>query len=129
VLANPNRALDLRGAFARRLRWAMLRWRLRPLAALLEPVTSPLAMLPFAWHLLGAPALVWAALLLLVRDVGGWLLLRGSRRAWVPLCAAPLRECVWLAAWALSSLKRHVTWRGTRVRISAGTLLFLEDSA
>ena len=49
VLESPNRALSLRAAFARHVRWAMLRWRLRPVAALLEPLTSPLLMLPFAW--------------------------------------------------------------------------------
>lgn len=129
VLANQNKDLSLRGAFARRLRWTMLRWRLRPLAAALEPVTSPLVMLPAAWHLLGSSALAWSVGLLALRDAGGWLALRGTGRAWLPLCLAPLRECVWLAAWLLASVKRHVTWRGTRLRISAGTLLFLEEPA
>jgi ceramide glucosyltransferase len=127
VLHNQNRDLSLRGAFARRLRWTMLRWRLRPLAAALEPLTSPLVTLPFAWHLFGPTALVWMAALFVVRDAGGWLALRGKGRIWLPLCLSPLRECLWLAAWGLSSLKRHVTWRGTRLRISAGTLLFLEE--
>jgi ceramide glucosyltransferase len=41
VLENPNRKLSLRATFARHLRWSMLRWRLRPLAALLRAADQP----------------------------------------------------------------------------------------
>jgi ceramide glucosyltransferase len=126
VLSNPNRDLSVRAAFGRHLRWAMLRWRLRPLAALLEPVASPLLMFPFAWQLLGASAWAWLALLLLVRDVGGWVALRGWERAWIPLLLGPVREVAAPVAWLLGALKRHVTWRGQRLRLSSGTLLYAE---
>ena len=126
VLSNPNLDLTLRATFARHLRWAMLRWRLRPLAALLEPVTSPLLMLGFAWRLFGSAALLWLALVLLVRDVGGWVALRGWRRAWLPVLLGPARELGALGAWLLGAFKRHVTWRGQRLRISSGTLLYAE---
>jgi ceramide glucosyltransferase len=126
VLRNPNRDLSVRAAFGRHLRWAMLRWRLRPLAALLEPVASPLLMFPFAWQLLGPNAWAWLALLLIVRDVGGWVTLRGWERAWVPLLLAPVRELAAPVAWLLGALKRHVTWRGQRLRLSSGTLLYAE---
>jgi ceramide glucosyltransferase len=126
VLENPNRELTLRATFARHLRWAMLRWRLRPVAALLEPVTSPLLMLGFAWQLFGAAALLWFALLLAVRDFGGWVALRGWQRAWVPVLLGPVRELGAPVAWLVGAFKRHVTWRGQRLRLSSGTLLYAE---
>ena len=126
VLESPNAGLTPRAAFARHLRWSMLRWRLRPTAALLEPLTSPLLVLPFAWQLFGSAALLWFVALLAVRDVGGWVTLRGWRRAWLPLLLGPIRELVAPFAWALGTFKRHVSWRGQRLRISAGTLLYRE---
>jgi ceramide glucosyltransferase len=51
VLENVTRSMSLRAMFGRHLRWAMLRFRLRPVMAALEPVTSPLALLPVAWLL------------------------------------------------------------------------------
>ena len=126
VLENPNRDLSLRATFSRHLRWSMLRWRLRPVAALLEPVTSPLLMLAFAWRLFGALALLWLALLLLVRDLGGWVALRGWQRAWIPVLLSPVRELGAPLAWLRGAFKRHVTWRGQRLRLSSGTLLYAE---
>jgi ceramide glucosyltransferase len=127
VLESPNRDLSLRATFARHLRWAMLRWRLRPLAALLEPVTSPLMMLGFAWQVFGSAALLWLALVLLVRDLGGWVVLRGWQRAWIPVLLGPVRELGAPLAWAAGAFKRHVTWRGQRLRLSSGTLLYSES--
>ena len=127
VLAQPNPTSTLRAAFARHLRWAMLRWRLRPVAALLEPITSPLLMLPFAWLLFGAWSALWFFALLAVRDLGGWVLLRGEQRAWIPVLLGPVRELAAPLAWLLGAFKRHVTWRGQRLRISAGTLLYAEN--
>ncbi len=126
VLENPNRDLSLRAAFSRHLRWAMLRWRLRPAVALLEPLTSPLLMLPFAWSVLGPLSVLWLFAVLAIRDLGGWVLLRGWGRAWLPLLLGPLRELAAPVAWLLGLLKRHVTWRGQRLRLSAGTLLYAE---
>ena len=126
VLENPNRDLTLRATFARHLRWAMLRWRLRPIAALLEPVTSPLLMLAFGWQLWGPAALLWFALVLGVRDLGGWVALRGWQRAWIPVLLGPLRELGAPVAWLVAAFKRHVTWRGQRLRLSSGTLLYAE---
>jgi ceramide glucosyltransferase len=126
VLESPNAGLRLRAAYARHLRWAMLRWRLRPVAALLEPLTSPLLVLPCAWQLFGVASLAWLFVLLALRDVGGWVCLRGWRRAWVPLLLSPLRELLSPLPWAIGAFKRHVSWRGQRLRLSAGTLLYAE---
>jgi len=126
VLESPNRDLSLRAAFARHLRWSMLRWRLRPAVALLEPLTSPLLMLPFAWGMFGHFAWLWLLAMLAVRDLGGWVLLRGWSRAWIPVVLGPLRELAAPCAWLIGMLKRHVTWRGQRLRLSSGTLLYAE---
>jgi hypothetical protein len=72
----------------------------------------------------GSAGLVWVALMLALRDVGGWLVLRGSQRVWLPLTLSLLRELTMLGIWFCAPLKRHVTWRGHRVRLGAGTLLF-----
>ncbi len=129
VLESPNRDLSLRAAFARHLRWSMLRWRLRPAVALLEPLTSPLLMLPFAYSLFGSCAWLWLLALLTVRDLGGWVLLRGWSKAWIPVLLGPLRELAAPCAWLTGLFKRHVTWRGQRLLLSSGTLLYAERSA
>ncbi|HWA73883.1 MAG TPA: glycosyltransferase [Polyangiaceae bacterium] len=128
VLQNVNRGLSLRAALARKLRWSMLRFRLRPTPAALEPLTNPLALLPLAWLVLGPWALVWAASIALLRDAGGWWLLRGPKRLWLPvLCALPRDFCA-LVIWAIAPLKHHVSWRGSRYRLGAGTLLYVEPA-
>jgi len=126
VLENVTRSMTLSQMVARHLRWSMLRFRLRPLAAALEPLASPLVLLPLAWWLMGPWALAWALLLFALRDVGGWIALRGFRRWYLPLVLAPLRELLVLTAWLLAPFKQHVEWRGKRFRLGAGTLLYLE---
>lgn len=124
VLDNVTSRMTVQAFLDRHLRWGMLRARLRPAAYLLEPVTSPLAMLPFALHALGPMGLVWAITLLALRDVGGWIALRGFSNAWIPVLLAPLRELAMLFVWVRAPFKRHVTWRGNRVRLGAGTLAY-----
>jgi ceramide glucosyltransferase len=128
VIDNVTTATTLRAHFDRNRRWAMLRWRIRPFAYFLEPVTSPLLILPLAWALMGSIALGWAALLLVVRDVGQWILLSGPRRAWVPLVLSPIRELSALAVWFSAPFRRHVAWRGHRVRLSSGSVAYIESS-
>jgi ceramide glucosyltransferase len=128
VLENVNRGLSLRAALSRKLRWSMMRFRLRPTPAALEPLTNPLALLPLAWFVLGPWALLWAAGVALLRDAGGWWLLRGPRRLWLPvLCALP-RDFFSLLIWVIAPLKHHVSWRGSRYRLGAGTLLYVEPT-
>jgi ceramide glucosyltransferase len=124
VLTNVTTGMSVLAFLRRHQRWAMLRWRLLPAAFVLEPLTSPLALLPWAWLALGPWSIAWITLLLALRDVGGWVALRGWPRAWIPVLLAPLRELFVLAVWLRAPLKRHVNWRGTRVRVGAGTLLF-----
>lgn len=126
ILANVTSGTTASGFVDRQLRWAMIRSRLRPLAQLLEVVASPLALLPFAIATLGVKvALVWALATLVVRDVGGWLALRGSKNAWIPLLLAPVRELLMFVVWLRAPFKRHVAWRGHVVRVGMGTFGFL----
>jgi ceramide glucosyltransferase len=127
VLVNVTSKLTLRAMLARHLRWAMMRFRLRPLAATLEPVASPIVLLPIAWHFMGPWALAWAGALLLVRDLGGWLALRGSERWYWSVLLSPLRELTLIAVWCIAPFKSHVSWRGKRFRLGAGTLLYAEN--
>ena len=129
VLENVTSCMSVSAFLQRHLRWSMLRWRLRPLAALCEPLTSPLALLPLAVLAWGTAGVTWAVCLLMLRDVGGWIALRGWRRAWLPAALAPLRELCMLFVWARAPFKRHVVWRGNRVRIGAGTLLYATPAA
>ena len=126
VLRNVTQRLSLKSFFDRHVRWAMLRIRLRPVGYMLEPLTSPLFMLPFAWHLMGRDALLVAIILWQMRDVGQWLILRGPHASVLPIVLAPMRDAISLVVWAFAPFKKHVVWRGTRVRLGAGTLLFHE---
>jgi ceramide glucosyltransferase len=126
VLENVTHSMTVRAMFARQLRWSMMRFRVLPVAAALEPVASPLALLPLVWLLLGPWAIAWAVILLGLRDLGGWLVLRGSARWYLPILLAPLRELLVLAVWCVAPLKQHVSWRGKRFRLGAGTLLYLD---
>ncbi len=126
VVDNVTAHTSVEGFLQRHLRWSMLRLRLQPSAFALEPLTSPLALLPLGLVGVGPEALVWAVTLLLLRDVGGWVALRGWRRAWIPLLLSPVRELCMLGVWLHTPLQRHVTWRGHRVRVGAGTQLSLQ---
>lgn len=128
VIDNVVGDLPTRAFVDRHLRWSMLRFRLRPLAFALEPVTSPLAMLPLAYHAMGPWALVWALALLAVRDAGGWLSLRGRAGLATPIALSLVREIVALGIWMVTPLKRHVSWRGHRLRVATGTVLVADGS-
>ena len=123
VIENVVGPLDVRTFAARQLRWSMLRCKLRPLAFALEPLTSPLATLPLAWLVIGPWSIAWAISLLAVRDVGGWIALSGTRGVVTALSLSLFREVAALAVWAVTPFKRHVSWRGTRLRVMAGTEL------
>jgi ceramide glucosyltransferase len=128
VLQNSLGKMSLRAFVERHLRWAMMRIRLRPFAYLLEPVTSPLAMLPFAWHCLGPMALLWAIAVLCIRDVVSSYTLQGTTEIHRPILWGWLREIVSLYIWVVAPFRRHVSWRGHKVRVGAGTMLFTHES-
>jgi len=112
----------------RQLRWSLLRSRLKPLVYPFEPLLNPMAV-ALAAIALGAPALVvavWAVGLVLARDALGWSRLRGLGGLAAALSLAPLKDLLLVGVWAAAPFVRHVSWRGTRLRISAGTRLYAE---
>jgi ceramide glucosyltransferase len=127
VLDNVLGKLTVKQFFDRQLRWSMLRARLRPSTFVLEPLTSPLAMLPFAWSFMGVWAIAWMAALLFVRDTIPWLAMKGAREVHKPLLLSVVREVFALAIWLSTPFKRHASWRGHKVRVGAGTMLFHES--
>ncbi len=124
VLSNITSRMTMKAFMDRHLRWGMLRFRLRPATFLLEILSSPVALLPVAWALLGPYALLWMFGVLCVRDVAQWAALRGNDRLWVPALLGTLRDICMLLVWLRVPLKRHIMWRGNRARLGAGTLLF-----
>ena len=112
----------------RQLRWNMIRLRLQPFPFLLEPLTVPLFTAAIA-IVLGAPpfwTLGWALIITAARDAVQWVMMRGARGLLPALLVIPLREILVFAVWMATFPKRHVTWRGNRVRVSAGTRLYME---
>jgi len=126
ILENVTRGTSFKAMCTRHLRWSMLRFRLRPAASMLEPLVSPVALLPLSYIALGPWAIAWALSLSVIRDCGGWLLLRGPRRLWIPLLLSLPRDLLILGVWAVAPFKKHVAWRGQRFRLGAGTLLYAE---
>jgi ceramide glucosyltransferase len=125
LIQSINGRVSLDAFLKRQLRWSMLRFRLNPLAFLLEPVTSPIAMLPIALAVLGPWALLWAAILVALRDGGQWTMLRGPSGAAAAVLLGPVRELIMLATWLATPFVKHVSWRGHRVRLGTGTRAFV----
>jgi ceramide glucosyltransferase len=114
-------------AFVRRLaRWGLMRSRLKPLAYPFEPLLVPVAVAALAWALGTSAALAfgWAAALTALRDAASWLLLRGPRGLLRALPLGLAKDLLVVGAWAAAPWKRHVSWRGQRLRVSAGSRLF-----
>jgi len=129
----PIVSINRRGSFGayvrRHLRWSMMRARLSPIAFALEPLTRPLVV-AFLAPLFGVslgPALVLGVTATLGRDAAGWLLLRGRSGLLPALLFSIPREVIATGLWAMAPFRRHVTWRGNRVRVSAGTRLYAES--
>lgn len=114
--------------FRRQLRWNMIRLRLQPFPFLLEPLTLPLftAAVAIALGAPAAPTLAAAWLLTALRDGAQWVMMRGPARLLLALLVIPLRELLIMAIWLATFPKRHIAWRGNRVRVSAGTRLYME---
>jgi ceramide glucosyltransferase len=130
VVDNVTVRASVWGFVRRQARWGLMRSRLKPLLYPLEPLLNPFAVGVAAAALDGsAVPLLWALGLALVRDTVSWLRLRGGDGL---LAAVPLglvKDALVLGAWAAAPWKRHVSWRGHRLRVSAGSRLFAETAA
>jgi ceramide glucosyltransferase len=138
--ARNVQAVSVRQFLARQLRWAMLRCRLQPVAFAVEPLLGPLPLIALGAvsgdaHL---PLAAAAGAICLIRDAVllSWMRVDAAtpRRQvtnWLAhitsgLALGALREILMIAVWAAAPFVRHVCWRGHRLRLSAGTRLYLE---
>jgi len=129
VVENVTGDVTLGGFFARQRRWAALRFRLAPFAFFLEGLTNPLVLL-LAAIALGGPLLTaaivpWMLAVVVLRDVGGWVILRGPRRALLPLVVLPVKDALALVAFLAAPFTRTLSWRGRSLRLGAGTILYV----
>lgn len=124
VIENTLGDVTWRALFDRHLRWSMLRLRLHPHLWFAEPCTSPLAAAAALGLVLGPPGVLAGLALMVARDLASWWLLRGPRELWAPLGLGLLRELVMVVVWAVTPWKRHVRWRGHKMRLESGTLLY-----
>lgn len=130
VLSNVVGELSLRALVERHARWAMMRRRLCPAAFYLEPLTNPLLLLPLAFAALGNLAFVWLLTTWFIRDVLSTIALskrsasqtQGDSSVWA-LIVSPLRDLAMMVAWSSALFARHVSWRGTRLRVGRSTSL------
>jgi ceramide glucosyltransferase len=127
VIQNVVKKTSVGRFLARQMRWALLRSRLKPLLYPFEPLLSPLAVAVLA-VIAGVNApwpFFWAAALTLFRDAACWIRLRGVAGL---AAAAPFglaKDALILIAWVVAPFQRSVRWRGTRLKVSAGTRLYL----
>jgi ceramide glucosyltransferase len=127
IISSVNGQVRIDAFMDRQLRWSMMRMRLHPIAFLLEPLTNPIAMLPLALWVVGPLGFLWAASLIILRDVGQWLLLRGPKRVALAVVLGPARDLLMLGVWLVTPFKKHVSWRGHRVRLGTGTRVFISE--
>ena len=132
VISNVTGRVSASTCFARQRRWAALRCRLSPLTFMLEGATSPFVLAALAALLSNEGRGLRVAIMLatiLLRDVGGWIVLRGWRRAWIPLVVWPVKEALVLAAWASAPFAKTLRWRGRSLRLGAGTILYATEGS
>ena len=126
VVENVCESSTIRAFLHRNLRWGVMRWRLKPLMYPFEPLANPVAVALLA-PVFGADllwALLWAFSLTLLRDAAQWIRLRGSGGLLRAVPFGLLKETAMVAVWLVAPFHRHISWRGTRVRLSAGTRLY-----
>ena len=114
------------GFLKRNVRWSAMRCRLQPLLYPLELMANPVAVALVA-PLFGislATALLWAATMIVFRDLSAWFLLRGPGHSLAVVVAGPLKDAALLVVWCLAPFQRRLRWRGKEVRLSAGTRLY-----
>ncbi|NOY94629.1 MAG: glycosyltransferase [Deltaproteobacteria bacterium] len=126
---NVTTRTSVSGFVRRQMRWTMMRVRLVPGAYALEPLTIPLLVaclaplfgVSLAWPLL------WAVALTSGRDASSWVLLRGRPGLARALPLFALRDALMLFVWLAAPLRKHVSWRDNRVRVSAGSRLYARE--
>jgi len=126
---NVTRRTSVTSFVKRQMRWTMMRVRMAPVAYVVEPLTVP-TWLALAAPLFGVHAvwpLVWAVALTLGRDSSSWVMLRGRGGLLRALPLFALRDALMLFVWFAAPMRKHVSWRDKRVRVSAGSRLYASE--
>jgi len=114
-------------SFMRRyIRWGLMRSRMKALLYPVEPLSNPMAIVLMAplFGMANNLVILWAVVMTLLRDGIQTARLRGTGRLAYALPLGMLKDLLMLVAWALAPFVRHISWRGNRVRVSAGTRLY-----
>lgn len=123
----------LRQFWLRHSRWQMIRYRVVPPAAMLEPLLNPLPIAlvatalawrsPLAWLLLGLTLLATLGLAQAAAKVA-----RGRGFKLHHLLLMPLRDLLYFAIWVHGATLRTVDWRGNRLLVLRKTRLAQEEA-
>ncbi len=125
VANDVNTHMSVKAFWKRNARWALIRSKLKPLAYPFEVLTYSI----FMGALLSIFSASWLPLLLgvlvtMFRDVVAWYLLRGPKGLLKVALVSPLKEALLIGIWATAAFNRSVTWRETKVYVSAGTRIY-----
>lgn len=126
LVFNVCQNTTVRDFLRRHLRWGAMRFRLNPVFFLLEPLSNPLTialLAPLFGLSLGGP-LLWAMLTIVIRDFSHWMMMHGRRDLQRVLPLGIVKELLVLGVWFAVPFVRTISWRGSRVSLSAGTRLY-----
>jgi hypothetical protein len=103
-----------------------MRSRMKALLYPVEPLSNPMAIVLLAplFGMANNLVILWAVVMTLLRDGIQTTRLRGTGRLAYALPLGMLKDLLMLLAWAIAPFVRHISWRGNRVRVSAGTRLY-----
>jgi ceramide glucosyltransferase len=118
------------GSFMRRyIRWGLMRSRMKALLYPVEPLSNPMAIVLLAplFGMANNLVILWAVVMTMLRDGIQSARLRGTGRLAYALPLGRHKDLLMLLAWAAAPFVRHISWRGNRVRVSAGTRLYTQS--
>jgi ceramide glucosyltransferase len=131
-VTNVNERSTIGSFFRRMVRWAKLRYHLRPAMYAAEVLLNPIVMALFAFPFMGrrGPALLGGVILLKValEYINFLVVNREDRRrpAWHLLFPAVVivKDLLYLGFYLVPFLSRRVVWQGNNISIGKKTLIF-----
>jgi ceramide glucosyltransferase len=123
VVSTVNERWRVRSFLNRHLRWSQIRRRMAPLAFFTEPLLQPVWWAT-ALALAGRPVLALG--IVVAKVASDFLVARRLRGTSFPprgLLLVPLKDLALAALWLVAAFRRRVVWRGTVLRLGAGTHL------
>jgi ceramide glucosyltransferase len=128
AVKNVCRKTSIKSFMRRYIRWGLMRSRMKALLYPVEPLSNPMAIVLMAplFGMANNLVILWAVVLTLLRDAIQTTRLRGTGRLAYALPLGMLKDLLMLLAWAAAPFVRTISWRGNRVRVSAGTRLYAQ---